>query len=123
MPCTPFTVDVTIVTLDQTKKITFGLARSCNNDGSESWKINFELDEKVGSATDFQLVAKVSVTVGKDDHAAANTVAQNMQQNQSLSDAQTAQAISAGDTVKASGGNANSPAVQADLVQVLHADD
>jgi hypothetical protein len=123
MPCTPFDVEVTIVTPDQTKKITFGLARSCNNDGSESWKINFELDEKNGAATDFQLVAKVTVTVGKDDHAAANAVAQAMDQNKSLSDGQTAQAISAADTVKANGGNANSPAVQADLTQVLHADD
>jgi hypothetical protein len=81
MPCTPFDVEVTIVTPDQTKKITFGLARSCNNDGSESWKINFELDEKNGAATDFQLVAKVTVTVGKDDHAAATAVAQAMDQN------------------------------------------
>jgi hypothetical protein len=124
MPCTPIDVEVEIVTPDQMKQITFGLARLCNNDGSETWKINFELDEKQNSTdTDFKLVAKVSVTVGKDDHPAAESVAKSVDQTKSLSDAQTAQALVAADTLKDHRADPNHPDVQDDLTQVLHADE
>jgi hypothetical protein len=120
MPCVPIDIEIEIITPDQLRKITFGLVKSCLNDGTESWKINFELDEKK-AATDanFKEVAKVSVAIGKQDHPAAQAIADN----KSLSDAQTAQALAAADTVKQSPNPVTDPNVHDDVTQILHADD
>jgi len=121
MPCVPIDIEVEVVTPDQMRQITFGLVKSCNSDGTESWKINFELDEKQAATdTDFKLVAKVSVAVGEQDKPAAQAIADKG----SLSDAQAAQTIVAADTVKQqTQGQATDQDVQDDVTQVLHADD
>jgi hypothetical protein len=120
MGCTPVDVEIEVITPDQKRKINFGLVKLCNDDGTITWKINFELDEKK-NATDasFNEVAKVSVRIGEDDHAAAQATADQGE----LSDAQAAQAIAAGDTLKAHKDDPDHPDVEADVTQVLHADE
>src|SRR5271169_6100864 len=121
MSCVPVDIEVEVVTPDQMRQITFGLVKSCNDDGTESWKINFELDEKQAATdTDFKLVAKVSVAIGKEDAPAAQAIAAK----KSLSDSQAAQTIVAADTVKQQTlGQASDQDGQDDVTQVLHADD
>ena len=124
MPCTPLDVDVEIVTPDQLKHIVFGLQRVCNNDATETWKIRFELDEKQ-SASDatFKLTAKVTVTIGEDDHPAAAAVANTIDKTKCLTDAQSAQALVAANTLKDHQADPEDPAVQDDLTGVLFAGD
>jgi hypothetical protein len=120
MGCTPVDVEIEVITPDQKRKIIFGLVKLCNDDESVTWKINFELDEKKNSTdTSFNEVAKVTVRIGEDDHAAAQATAGQKK----LSDAQAAQAIAAGDTLRAHKDNPDHPDVQADVTQVLHADE
>jgi hypothetical protein len=120
MGCTPVDVEIEVITPDQKRKIIFGLVKLCNDDQSVTWKINFELDEKKNSTdTSFNEVAKVTVRIGEDDHAAAQVTADQKK----LSDAQAAQAIAAGDTLKTHKDNPDHPDVQADVTQVLHADE
>ena len=120
MACVPLDIEVEIITPDQLRKITFGLVKSCLDDGTESWKINFELDEKKNASdADFKEVAKVSVQIGEGDHAAAQAIADR----KSLTDGQAAQALAAGDTVKGSDNPQTDPDVKEDVTQILHADD
>jgi hypothetical protein len=121
MPCVPIDIEVEVVTPDQMRKITFGLVKACHDNGTESWKINFELDEKQSATdADFKLVAKVSVAIGQQDAPAAKAITEKG----SLSDAQTAQTIVAADTVKQQTlGQSTDEDVNDDVTQVLHADD
>jgi hypothetical protein len=95
MSCTPISVDLEVVTPDQLRKITFGLERDCNNDGTASWTIHFELDEATTPGTFHELV-KLDVDINQENHAKAETTATN-----GLDANQTAQAFVAGDTAKA----------------------
>ena len=121
MPCVPIDIEVEVVTPDQMRRIMFGIVKSCNDDGTESWKINFELDERQQPGDpDFKLIARISVAVGKQDTPSAKAIAQR----RSLTEAQTAQAMVAGDTLKqCAAGQASNEDVDDDVRQVLHADD
>ena len=121
MPCVPINIEVEVVTPDQMRRIMFGIVKSCNDDGTESWKINFELDERQQPGDpDFKLIARISVAVGKQDTPSAKAIAQR----RSLTEAQTAQAMVAGDTLKqCAAGQASNEDVDDDVRQVLHADD
>lgn len=120
MPCTNVDIEVEVITPDQSKKIVFGLVKTCTNEVA-SWQINFELDEpKDATDTDFgKLVAKVSVKIAPEDHDAAQAIADQKQ----LSDGQAAQAIATADVLKQHANDPNHPDVEASAVQILHADD
>jgi hypothetical protein len=124
MGCTPIDVEVEVITPDQLRKIVFGLVKTCHADDSASWKINFELDEKKNASDgNFSEVAKVSVAIGQDDHDAAQSTAKSIKDDNQLSDAATAQALAAGDTLKSHAAQPDHPDVKDAVTQVLHADD
>jgi hypothetical protein len=96
MPCTPFSVDLEVVTPDQTKKVIFGLERTCNADNTESWTIHFELDEAPNAGAPFVEVVKLDIKVNPENNAAASAASQA-----GFTPSQSAQALAAGDTAKA----------------------
>jgi hypothetical protein len=116
MACEPFSVSLEVTAPDQLTHIVFGIAMICNSDGTEQWKINFELNEKQ-QVTDptYVQVAKVAIVVGPEDQPAAAAVARQ----KSLSDAQAAQALNAADTLKAHVKDPQNPAVKGDVTAVL----
>lgn len=95
MACTPISVDLEVITPDQKRKITFGLERDCNNDGTAEWVIHFELDE-ASTPGNFQEVVKLDIDINDENHDKAEATAKN-----GLDANQTAQAFVAGDTAKA----------------------
>lgn len=95
MACTPISVDLEVITPDQKRKITFGLERDCNNDGTAAWVIHFELDEAT-TPGQFQEVIKLDIDINEQNHDKAEATAKN-----GLDANQTSQAFVAGDTAKA----------------------
>jgi len=96
MGCTPLSVDLEVHTHDQLRKILFGLKKACNNDGTETWTIDFEVDERASITATFDLLVKLDVSISKEFHAAAQATAAA----KGLDAAQTAQALIAGQTAK-----------------------
>ena len=96
MPCTPLSVDLEVHTPDQLRKILFGLERTCNNDGTETWAINFEVDERTNTSATWDLLVKLNVKVSKAYNKAAEVTANS----RSLDATQTAQALVAGQTAR-----------------------
>lgn len=95
MGCSPIAVDLEVITPDQTRKITFGLERDCNNDGTASWTMHFELDE-ASTPGSFNEVVKLDIEINQENHPKAEATAQN-----GLDANQTSHAFVAGDTAKA----------------------
>jgi len=117
MPCTPFSVDLEVITPDQLKKITFGLEKACNPNNTETWTIHFELDEAASAGATFNEVVKLDISVDPQNNASAATTAAN-----GLTPSQTAQALVAGDTAKAvSQGTATNDDLADDAQAVLTA--
>jgi hypothetical protein len=96
MSCTPIKVDLEVVTPDQLRKIAFGLERDCNNDGTESWTIHFELDEAATAGGPFHEVVKLDVMINPENNGKAASTALH-----GLDNDQTSQAFVAADTAKA----------------------
>ena len=63
MPCTPVSVSFELITDDQLTKITFGLDKTCNDDGSSAWDITFELDQRTTPTGTFAECLKLAVDV------------------------------------------------------------
>jgi len=107
-----------VETPDQLRKIGFGLEKFCNNDGTESWIIHFELDEATTAGGTFIQVVKLDIGVNPENHdVTAATVASG-----SLDDNQTSGVLAAGDTAKAlSQGQATEEDVKGDANDALAA--
>jgi hypothetical protein len=88
MPCTPVSVSFEVIANDRLMKISFGLNKVCNNDGSSAWDIDFELDERTTPTGDFELVVKLKVDVNDKYSSNAQATANN-----GLDTSQTAYAL------------------------------
>jgi hypothetical protein len=78
--CQEFFVKVKITTQDQKIEITFGIRKTCKEDGTASWLIDFLFKEKDG------ITIEVQVGIGKqEDKEKAERLAARMEQTQSLS--------------------------------------
>ena len=95
MGCTSFSVDLLVVTKDQLRKITLDLSKQCNDDGSVVWTLAFGLQERTQTTDPFADVVKLNVTIKPALHDKAEATAQS-----GLDDAQSSQALVAGDSAK-----------------------
>ena len=95
MGCTPISVSLEVNPTDL-RKIIFDLDKLCNNDGSEEWKLHFDLQERADTTQDFASLVKLDVDINNENHALAEATAQH-----GLDADQRAQAHVAGDTAKA----------------------
>lgn len=73
--CTPFSVQVAVLTPDDKHQINFGLTKGCNSDNTEFWTIDFLLKEQKNG----QMLTRVEVhvVVGKAQQANAASLAQS----------------------------------------------
>lgn len=71
--CTPFSVQVAILTPDDEHEVHFGLTKGCNPDDTAFWTIDFLLKELSGGQMKTRI--EVHVTVGKDLQPKAETLA------------------------------------------------
>jgi hypothetical protein len=75
MGCVPISVSFELVTDDLLRKVDFGLAKTCNDDGSSAWAISFDLQERQTPTGTFQEIVQLTVDVNQEDHKAAEQTA------------------------------------------------
>jgi hypothetical protein len=75
MGCVPISVSFELLTDDLLTKVDFGLAKSCNDDGSSGWAITFDLQERQTPTGQFQEIVQLTVDVNVEDHNAAEKTA------------------------------------------------
>lgn len=95
MPCTPISVALEVEPPSGDTDIVFQLDKVCNQDGTEEWKLHFELQEKNAAGT-LTPIVKLDLDINNEDHPAAAATAKN-----GLDDNQRAQAAITGQTALA----------------------
>ena len=95
MSCTPISVALVVDPPSDDTEITFQLDKICNADGTEEWKLHFELDQIATGGTKTSIV-KLDIDINHEDAPAAAATAKS-----GLDDAQRAQADVAAQTALA----------------------
>jgi hypothetical protein len=102
-PCRPFTIDLQVDPPSGDTELDFSLEKFCNNDGSEGWKLHFELQEKNNSGT-LTPVVTLDIDVNDEDKAKAAATAKfgldDNQRAQADVTAQTANDVRTGDATQ-----------------------
>ena len=77
--CTPLSLTLAIITPENDKQISFGLTHTCNDNGSDSWEIDFTFKEKVSGnwVTLIDLKLNVNPQAQKAQTAANNGLTPN----------------------------------------------
>jgi hypothetical protein len=115
MPGTSFSVDLTIVTPNQLRKIDFNLAKDSKSDGSVEWTMEFKLNERKKTSDAFVEIVKLKVKVKPEHNDKADATAKK-----GFDDPQTAAALAAADSAKLfSKGEISKPTAQADARRVI----
>jgi hypothetical protein len=80
--CTPLSLTLAIITPENDKQISFGLTHTCNDDGSDSWEIDFTFKEKVSG--NWVTIIDLKLNVNPQAQKAQTTAANGLTSNQLL---------------------------------------
>ena len=78
-PCTPFSVQIAVLTPDDQHEIHFGLTRGCNPDNSQFWTIDFLLKEDKTGSGNMKTRVEIHVVIGKNQQDKAQALADTQQ--------------------------------------------
>src|SRR5271166_282766 len=80
--CTPLTLTLAVITPQNDKQISFGLTHSCNDDGTDSWEIDFTYKEKVSGS--FVTLIDLKLNVNPQAQKAQDAANKGLTPNQLL---------------------------------------
>lgn len=99
MPCKPISIALQVDPPSGDTEISFKLDKTCNDDGTASWKLHFELDQKAASGN--TPIVKLDIDINDEDAGKAQSTAKHgldgNQRAQADNAAQTALGVKTGD--------------------------